>query len=58
MPRKNKRLEEALARVDAAIADAQNRYHEAELQWRQAAAKLEAVQQTRTFLVTGGQPHE
>jgi len=58
MPRKNKRLEEALARVDAAIAKAQSEHDEAQQRYRQTMSRLEAVQQTRTFLTTGGQTDE
>jgi len=56
MPRKNKRLEEALARVDAAIAKAQSEHDEAQQRYRQTMSQLAAVEQTRTFLTEGGKP--
>ena len=56
MPRKNKRLEEALARVDEAIAEAEQVRDDAYNAYARSGAKVEALLQTRTFLTEGGKP--
>jgi hypothetical protein len=58
MPRKNKRLEEALARVDAAIAEAVGDREELLQKFNSARERVWALEKVRTFLVFGGQTHE
>jgi hypothetical protein len=58
MPRKNKRLEEALARVDAELEKAVTDRDEAQRQYYVARERVWALEKVRTFLVTGGQPDE
>lgn len=54
MPRKNKRLEEALARVDAAVAEAEQERDDASTRYARSVARVDALLQTRAFLVEGG----
>ncbi len=58
MPRKNKRLEEALARVDAEVEKAVTDRDEAQYKYFAARERVWALEKVRTFLITGGQTDE
>jgi hypothetical protein len=58
MPRKNRRLEEALARVDTELSAAVGDRDELLQKFNSARERVWALQKVRTFLVTGGTPNE
>ena len=58
MPRKNKRLEEALARVDTELSAAVGDRDELLQKFNSARERVWALQKVRTFLVTGSTPNE